>query len=251
MKLALGTAAVLVAMGGVASAADLPVYREPQVAYIAPAAFSWTGLYAGASVSYGIGRSDAEATIEDEEEEGPEDDINIRVGDWWSGGALLGGHVGYQMQFGAFVVGAELAAHWSGVEGDDTATITGGFGTIEGSLGTDLNWLTTARLKAGVAFDRALIYGIGGLAYGDVENSVSFTVPGTSRSWSNSEGSLGWTLGAGLEYAITDNWIIGAEYQHVELGDDNTVIVDGDDFSVPVDFQNSFDLISVRASYKF
>jgi outer membrane immunogenic protein len=240
--------ALLAATALSARAADMPVYIEPAAPIIVPVSFSWTGFYAGAAASYGIGRSDAETTIE-EEGEGAED-IDIAVGDWWSGGGLLGAHVGYQYQFGSFVLGAELAGHFSGVSGDDTLTISTGGGTFEASLTTDLNWLVTARAKAGIAFDRAMIYAIGGIAFADVENGLSISVPGTTRSWSNNESDVGWTLGGGLEYAITDSIIAGIEYQHVFLGT-NTVDVDIEDLSFPVNFNNDFDIVSAKVSFKF
>jgi outer membrane immunogenic protein len=237
---------------GSASAADLPVYTEP-VPYIAPAAFSWTGFYVGVAGSYGISRSDAASsfTIDDGEEE---EDVDVTIGDWWGGGAMIGAHAGYQYQFGLFVLGAELAAHFSGIDGEDRLTIDSVPFDAEAFLATDVNWLATARLKAGVAIDRGLIYAIGGLAFADVENSIGFNIAtgggSDGDSWSNADTKTGWTLGLGLEYAITDNWIFGVEYQHVELGD-NTVTIDTDDLDIPVDFDNALDIVSAKLSYKF
>lgn len=256
MRLMIGAALALIA--GPALAADLPVFSEPIAPYIAPAAFSWTGLYVGANASYGIGRSDASANIDIEEIEGPDESIDVAVGDWWSGGGLLGAHVGYNYQFGLFVVGAEIAAAWSGVDGEDRATIDGPGFSAEGHLTTDLNWLATARAKAGVAFDRALLYAIGGVAWGEVNNTVGFGIStprgSASDEWGSTETSVGWTIGLGLEYAVTDNIVVGMEYQHVDFGDSNTVTIDTDSEAVgdiPVNFNNSFDLVTAKVSYKF
>jgi outer membrane immunogenic protein len=106
-------------------------------------------------------------------------------------------------------------------------------------------YIGTVRLRAGYAFDRFLIYATGGLAYGGVNNNgngfggalVATTAPGfvipasggaiaavptqtviggaTTRSSST---KAGWTLGAGLEYAITNNWTVKAEYLYENFG---------------------------------
>lgn len=243
-------AALLLAAGG-ARAADMPVYNEVQApVYVAPVVFSWTGFYAGAAISYGIGRSDAETSIDLEVREETEP-LDIAVGDWWSGGGLFGAQVGYNLQFGSFVVGAELAAHWSGVNGEDRITASFAGDTATAALTTDLNWLITANIKAGIAFDRALVYATGGLAYADVENGVEFDIGDTSRSWSGGGADLGFNLGLGAEYAITDSITFGLEYKHVWLGDNTVVIDEGEDFREEVNFDNDFDIVSAKINFKF
>jgi outer membrane immunogenic protein len=54
-----------------------------------------------------------------------------------------------------------------------------------------------------------LLYGTGGVAYGRVEQSV----PGASLKTSG----VGWAAGAGVQYALTPQWSIGAEYLHLDL----------------------------------
>lgn len=261
----LASAAILALLTGSAMAADLPVYTEPVAqAYIAPAGFSWTGFYVGVDAGYGIGRSDAEADFDidddDPEAEGPLADVAVTVGDWWSGGGLLGLNVGYQYQFGMFVLGAELAAAYTGIDGEDRLTIDvatpGGVFNAEAFLATDVSWLATARLKAGVAIDRGLVYAIGGVAFADVENSIGFDISAgdTDRSdrWANGDWQTGWTLGAGLQYALTDAWILGVEYQHVFLGNQTVDVDGGEDIgTIPVEFDNDLDIVKASISYKF
>jgi outer membrane immunogenic protein len=66
-----------------------------------------------------------------------------------------------------------------------------------------------------------LLYATGGLAYGHIETSGAFTAPisGLSYAGSNDTTRAGWTVGGGLDYGITRNWIIGAEYLYMDLGD--------------------------------
>ena len=58
-----------------------------------------------------------------------------------------------------------------------------------------------------------LLYATGGLAYGGGE--VDFGVASESRS------AIGWTVGGGLEVALTPHWSAKAEYLYVDLSGQN------------------------------
>jgi outer membrane immunogenic protein len=90
---------------------------------------------------------------------------------------------------------------------------------------SQLNWFGTARARLGfLPTARLLVYGTGGLAYGEVERNLEysnvFSGLVTSRSWQGSDSSVrvGWTLGAGAEYALTSTISIRAEYLYLDLG---------------------------------
>src|SRR6266478_2951745 len=77
-------------------------------------------------------------------------------------------------------------------------------------VSTKLPWFGTTRTRLGFLLNPALLlYATGGVAYGRVEESV----PGASTKTPG----VGWTAGAGLQYALTPQWSIGAEYLHIEL----------------------------------
>jgi outer membrane immunogenic protein len=217
-KLLLATAAAVL-LSTPTFAADLaPVPAEP----VAPVyAFTWSGFYVGAHVGYGTGSTDI--SIEDED---------VELGDWSSDGFFGGVQVGYNFQFNALVLGAEADASFAGIDGDLD------FEGLGVGASTDLNWFGTARLRAGVAMDRALLYATGGVAFGDVENSVADV--------EESDTSVGWTAGVGLEYAFADNWSVKTEYLHVDLGDNDFTVMDTD-----VSFDNRFDLFRVGVNYRF
>lgn len=101
------------------------------------------------------------------------------------------------------------------------------------------NWLGTVRARAGFAADRFLVYATGGLAYGNVKLQSSASLnydqtftdnttspPGVTPfmagtvPWAGSKTStqVGYTVGAGVEYAVTNNWIIRGEYLYYNLG---------------------------------
>ncbi len=162
-----------------------PQVYVPPAAPVAPAGFDWSGLYGGIEAGYGWGSL-----------EGP-----ALGGDIEANGALAGVFAGYNYDLGGYVLGAEADALWSGMSGTNGAGNTG-----------DINWLGSARLRAGVDLGRILIYGTGGLAVGGVE------VNGPGVAVSNTQ--VGWTAGGGADVAISDNMFLRGEYQYVDLGSD-------------------------------
>jgi outer membrane immunogenic protein len=114
-----------------------------------------------------------------------------------STGIAAGGQVGINFQNGPWVFGVEGDADYL----SNKATTFGRFTTgATNSHVFTLDLLSTVRGRVGYAFDRALLYGTGGLAMGDYS---------TLR--------LGWTAGGGIEYAIGGNWTVRAEYLFVDL----------------------------------
>src|SRR5450756_34598 len=79
-----------------------------------------------------------------------------------------------------------------------------------GQCQTQQSWVGTTRARVGYAFDRWLPYVTGGVAYGNIQAVQPI---GTSTST-----NIGWTAGAGLEYAIDRKWRGKLEYLHIDLG---------------------------------
>ncbi|GGE40348.1 membrane protein [Agaricicola taiwanensis] len=182
-------AAAILGLPAAAMAADLPVQQQAPAAYTPVASvYDWSGVYLGAHAGYGWGDIDTDLP-------GLETDAD---------GFLGGLQAGYNAQWGNWVGGVELEASYSGIEGDDVAGID-----------TQLNWLGTARVRVGYAFDRVLPYVTGGLALGEVE--VEDTVFGFSESNTH----LGWTVGAGVEVAVADNISVKGEYSYIDLQDED------------------------------
>ncbi len=188
MKKILLASVALFGFAGAASAADLPARAAPPAPIVAAAPiFTWTGFYVGVNAGYGWNDSgDGDIVFEGAAIAGDSDD---------DGGFVGGGQIGYNYQIGSFVVG---------VEGDLQYADFGGVNYDFGPLGIyeddSDDWFGTVRARAGVAFDRALIYATGGFAFTD------------NRS--------GWTLGGGLEYAFTNNLSAKIEGLYVNLEDD-------------------------------
>jgi outer membrane immunogenic protein len=209
MSLKRGAAVLAVVAGAFLSqaalAADLGgaprrgVKDEP---YRAPAPrFSWTGLYIGTHVGYGW--SDVDWQF----------DLAPGVSTSHSGsGALLGGQVGYNIQSGQFVFGAEADLSGAWIDGG-TACPNPAF-TCDHSF----NWLASLRGRIGAAINgnRTLLYATAGGAWADVDyTAASGAVFGTGFS----ETHFGYVVGAGVEHMLTPNLTARVEYLYYGFDD--------------------------------
>ena len=147
-------------------------------------------------------------------------------------GGLFGGYAGYNWQYGAWVFGAE--GDINGVWNDETFNILG----LGVNVGTD--YLASLRGRAGYAFDRTLIFATGGVAFTQFSAEANL---GNGVSLNADQSLTGWTIGAGAEYAFTNNWIGRLEYRYYDFSDD--VI---DNFG---DVKLETNTLTVGAAYKF
>jgi outer membrane immunogenic protein len=177
-RLALGL--LLASIAGAASAADL---SAPRAAYTKAPAVSpvtnWSGFYIGA-----VGGYASEATS---------DPLGVK-------GGFGGGTVGYNWQFGTYVLGLEADGAFADVS--STATLAGVTATAK------VDAFSTVRGRFGFAVDQVLFYGTGGLALADTK--LSGTVGGVTVS--DSQTQTGWTAGAGVEWMFIPRWSLKAEY---------------------------------------
>lgn len=168
---------------------------------------SWTGFHAGVVGGYGWGHADMSAVVQGISEDGSAD----------LSGAMIGGIAGYDHDFGnGLVAGVVGDLSWLGVNGDGCVHPDGVSCSVSQSdMNVDINWLATMRLRAGFAFDDALIYATGGLALGGVDVSLDSPFGGGS----DSQAQVGWTVGVGIEYRISAPLSIGVEYLYADLGE--------------------------------
>jgi outer membrane immunogenic protein len=185
------------AMAAPSFAADLsrPSYKAP---IYSVSSYNWTGFYAGINAGYGFGKSDWTGTG--------------GTGSTSPKGALAGVTLGYNLQTGSWVWGLEGDIDASWVKGSAVGT---GFACGGVGCETKNSWLATARGRLGYAgWDRWLPFITGGGAYGQVKMT-----PNVGNV--ESKNRLGYTFGAGLEYALLANWTVKAEYLYVDLGTAN------------------------------
>jgi len=190
------SALAMVTMMGAANASDLPRrHAMPTKApvYVEPG-YNWTGFYAGINGGYGFGRSDFSSPF--------------ASGSFDTSGGLVGGTLGYNYQMGQAVFGIEGDIDASWIKGD---TACGGL-----SCEVKNNWLGTVRGRLGYAAGRFMPYVTGGGAFGDIKTSVSGIGSAT-------ETKAGWTVGGGVEAALSGPWSAKLEYLYVDLGRGGTI----------------------------
>jgi outer membrane immunogenic protein len=133
-----------------------------------------------------------------------------------------GAHVGYNLQINQWVVGLEGTVDGTSLSQNVVAPFSGNIlaGSITGEASSDIQG--SIRGRVGVAFDRALIYATGGVAFGgfnaNFTNGTALTFLPVASTSSLSSTRVGWTVGGGIEYAITNNWSVRAEYRYTDFG---------------------------------
>lgn len=213
-KLILSVALAVSAMIGVgaASAADLPVKARP---YVAPApVFSWTGCYVGIHAGAGV-------LLDQGFQTGGGLTLDM-VADRHGVGGLAGGQIGCNYQTGMLVLGIEGEGFWSGMK-----VTADRFGGINGSTLAETatiknKWDYDIAGRFGIAFDRALVYGKAGWVAAGFDWSAADANCGIFCTVTQSSATLdGLLIGAGLEYAFTNNWTTKFEYDYLGFGSRN------------------------------
>lgn len=221
---------------GPLSAADLdstPAGSAKSPPYVAPL-FDWTGFYVGAHGGAGWSRNTATdptgATFAP-----PGVDVGLS-----GSGALGGGQVGYNHQLDALVFGIEGDLSFTDIRGSTTSP-------LGVNLSTRLNWVGTVTGRLGIAWDRTLIYAKAGAAFGE----TSFTARVPLVTFQGDDTRTGWTVGAGAEYGLWDNWSVKAEYNYIDLGTRTVTATSSGGGSVLIDSKVTEHMIKLGANYRF
>ncbi len=199
-----GAAAGVLFTGTSTFAADIGV--PPPLAPLP--VFTWTGFELGAQVGGGAGET--RVNIDGDPFLAPPTGPASTT---YSNSGVFGGiHLGFNYQLtGPIVVGVQGEYNFAGITGNASApplnhvsTSIREFGSVDGRIG--------------VAFNRLLIYAIGGFAYGDIRNQIQLTgfAPGVTRFFSVNR--YGFDVGGGLEYNFYGNWTARAEYRYYDWG---------------------------------
>lgn len=214
----IAAAALLLSSVTVAVAADLPARQIAPVAPVAPQpTFTFGGYYAGVTGGYGVASGKAHGWSITAPFGGGDKSAGKSLGGAKTdGGFVGGGQLGYNVQQGALVIGLETDLNYANL------SLAGRRAASPGAVAaahTRVNWFGTVRPRIGfVPMERLMIYGTGGLAYGSVASARSGAVAGLGASASRSDFRAGYTLGAGIEYAVSDNLTLRGSYDYVDLG---------------------------------
>ena len=232
-KFLLSGAAALSAIGA-ASAADLPRRAAPPMLPPVPI-FTWTGAYFGINAGYISSDRSIVRTVGLNGQNGVINGVRPGAVRLDNDGFTGGGQIGYNYQVGNFVLGVEADAAYTDI--DRTVGFVGNTGALS-IFRQRLDYLGTVRGRVGLAFDRVLVYGTGGFAYGDTGYAASFrNVAGaTTFAGARSRLDTGFAAGGGIEYALpVDSFLnffrssavtIKAEGLYYDLGR-RTIVVNG------------------------
>ena len=138
-------------------------------------------------------------------------------------GVLGGGQIGYNFQSANWVYGVETDFDFSSAR-KSVSALNGYAFSGNWTAKTGISDFGTARLRLGYAFDRALVYATGGLAYANVVDTFQAgnSAPG-GYAWSGTGWRTGYTIGGGVEYLLSQNISVKGEALFYDLGKDNHV----------------------------
>jgi opacity protein-like surface antigen len=210
-----GVFAAAATLAGTALAAEPPPAPPPVPV------FTWSGVYIGGQIGGAWGTDNVSFS-------GTDNALNLASGSFGDGpqGVTGGGHVGYNLQVNSWFVGGREASV-DGTSLRKTVVVPLADFAQTGSMTASSNAGVQGSIRGriGIAFDRVLLFGTGGVAITSFNTSYTDTtgfftgVPGTNATISNTR--AGWTVGGGVEYAVTNNWSVQAEYRFSDFGHTN------------------------------
>lgn len=249
MRVLLATTAIL-AITATAHAADVIVdVPEPVLPVVEP--FSFTGAYVGIQGGYAfadIDSDDLDALAVTALGAGTRFDLE-------ADGYVVGAHAGFNAQFGNFIGGVYADIDYTSldVELDGNAP---GLGAFNGDLAEVDGFIARGLLKGGVAFNRVMAYAQGGVAYanldlGDVDPVLNAAAidAGLNLAAVDAElDSFGFAVGAGVDVAVTDRILVGADYLYHQFSDFD---VDVNNTTVETDADLNVHTIRAKVAFKF
>jgi outer membrane immunogenic protein len=261
---------LLTAAVGPASAADVAVRAPaPYYDYAPVPVFTWTGFYIGANAGAAWRHHDDDKGFRysalDVTFPGGSDTGDERDHAGFTGGLTLGAN----WQFNQVVLGLEgdinymdrdVLDRFSGVA-FTVANRPGVTFTVAGGDEEEGHWFGTLRTRAGLAWDRFLVYGTAGLALKEDDDAHAFSVVGRDPAGrvvvntgftSDGTTNLGWTAGAGAEVGLTANISVKLEYLYVTFDPVDTIDpIASTAVGAPVVFEQERDWHIVRGGVNF
>lgn len=226
-----GLVAALALMSGNALADGMPrhSYKEPAQ----PQPYSWRGFYAGLNAGLATGNTQGHVTGFSEESPSINTDYELN-------GGLYGVQIGWLGQWGNVVAGIEGTYSGTNIQGSNGCVVL-----LE--CHRSMDWLATTVGRLGLAYDRVLLYGLGGVAWADVDTRVGIA---GFPLFSGSETHVGWTAGFGVEWALSDLVSARIEYAHIDLGSETHNLSFGGERSIPDKVDVEMDTVRVGINVK-
>ena len=245
-------------------------------------AINWTGFYAGVHAGAAWGHANADTNSNCSQSSGfyycspfsssaNADAVNASGTGKLSDTGFNGGfQAGYNWQASQFVFGLEgdiglFRLHGSRNGGGLYPVADGAVSSTDRyNVGStfETDWLATYRGRIGWAQNNWLFYVTGGGATTRLQTSLSFTddngPTGARGNGSASTTKNGWVLGGGIEWMLSQNWTVKAEYLHVDFGSiaasasiSNPGIAPGYAHGISTSTKLNADILRLGVNYKF
>lgn len=192
----------------------------------------WTGFYTGLTVGTAIGK--AEMSLDPTGSFNGPTTTDITDGNFWrrttdlDSAAFTGGlYGGYQVKVNRIVYGLEGEAGYLGLKDSSsvTATVAATTSVYRLDQKVETDFFASLRPRVGYvpeAFSGSLLlFATGGVTLTHAQVDQTFTqlnVTYQSRGLSEDKMLVGWTVGGGMEYALSKGWSLKAEYLYADLG---------------------------------
>ncbi len=105
------------------------------------------------------------------------------------------------------------------------------------------------RGRVGIAWDRTLVFATGGVAFGRLQNTSTNALNGAYDTFDDYR--VGWTVGGGVEYAMTDHWSVRTEYRYTDYGTINEFEGYSTNGAFSINKHETDHRVQVGFSYKF
>jgi outer membrane immunogenic protein len=258
----LALAASILAVSAIAAAAADPNTKPP---IKAAEVFNWTGFYIGGNVGGSWENESGNSNFVSPS--APAAQASTPQANALSDTAVIGGvHAGYNLQMTRWVIGVEADWDWTHTktgfcrQTDNLSAPCTDNGRGYLTLNQTTQWLDSARGRLGYAWDRVMVYGTGGAAWGRIDSSITANclVAGCGSNLASqittvnfSDTKVGWVAGAGIEGALDNDWIARAEYLHYDLGSVTSTLTAVPQSTTTWSRASTFETVRFGLSYKF
>jgi len=240
-----------------ACAADLPPYTKAPLAVAA--AYDWSGFYIGANGGGAWGSNCW--SLEPLTLNNPNLFPLVFAGSegcHTASGATAGGQIGYRWQRAAWVFGVEAQGNWADLSGSNPSQIIPLFSGFANRTKIDAIGLFTGQV--GYAWNSFLLYVKGGAAlthdqYDSFLTAPIGPLPAGFVADQGGETRWGGVVGIGGEYALTGNWSLALEYDHLFMGNGDVAMTYNPAFIAALNHNENIhqdvDMVTARINYRF
>lgn len=204
----------------------------------------WGGFYIGGHVGYGSARASADYAVLG---------IPFISGAEELNGAVYGGQLGYNFQFGQLVLGVEtdISATSQKATASRLCSVPACLLAVTQTSDDSVPWLGSTRLRAGYAIGAVMFYGTGGVGYGSFKSTQTLTSALASVTTVISEQRTAWVAGGGMEAALGPRWSMRAEYLHFDSAESDTTYAFAGLGLVTTKGRMSEDMVRLGVNYRF